>query len=246
MGYGKWRDLGYWLSLHNGAAYNYKDKNWAKDVIARATYLALPGLTVGGNVEYGTNDGAGLSLYRRRAGLDAGFEWKKLYARAEWMIGLDDKSVADSLSRTATRNVTDTIRTGYLDTLGAWHDTTYTRVRSVSYKAWTRKTLVDQVLARGAYLTVGYVVMPKLRVAARADLYRTDYSWKLDTLRASATKVDTLWVVKESRNLNWTLGADYFLNPNAKVTLNYDIRQEDMALAVVKNNVLSLQAQVKF
>lgn len=246
MGYGKWRDLGYWLSVHNGAAYNYKDKNWAKDVIARATYLALPGLTVGGNVEYGTGDGAGLSLYRRRAGLDASFEWKKLYARAEWMIGLDDKSSSDSLSRTAARNVTDTIRTGYLDTLGAWHDTTYTRTRSVSYKAWTKKTLIDQALARGAYLTVGYVVMPKLRVAARADLYRTDSSWKLDTLRASATEVDTLWVVKESRNLNWTLGADYFLAPSAKVSLNYDIKQEDMALASTKNNVLSLQAQVKF
>lgn len=241
MGYGKWRDLGYWLSLHNGAAYNYKDKNWAKDVIARATYLALPGLTVGGNAEYGTGDGAGMSLYRRRAGLDASFEWKKLYARAEWMIGLDDKSVSDSLSRTASKNVTDTIRTGYMDTLGAWHDTTYTRVRSVSYKSWTRKTLVDQALARGAYLTLGYVVMPKLRVAARADYHRADYSWKL-----AASGADTSWAVSEARNLNWTIGADYFLNPNAKVTLNYDIRQEDMALPLVKNNVLSLQAQVKF
>lgn len=68
MGFGKWRDLGYWLSLHNGAPYNYKDKNWAKDVIARATYIPLAGLTVGGSAEYGTSDGAGKVLYRRRGG----------------------------------------------------------------------------------------------------------------------------------------------------------------------------------
>lgn len=157
------------------------------------------------------------------------------------MIGRDDKSVSDSLSRNATKNVTDTIRTGFMDTLGAWHDTTYTRTRSVSYKAWTKRTLIDQALSRGAYVTVGYVVMPKLRVAARADLFRNDYAWKLKTPGA-----DTSWVKTEARTVNWTLGADYFLNPNAKVSLNYDIRQEDMALALVKNNVLSLQAQVKF
>ncbi|HTY08278.1 MAG TPA: porin, partial [Candidatus Edwardsbacteria bacterium] len=131
MGYGKWQDLSYWLSLANGAPYNYKDKNWAKDVIGRATYLALPGLTVGGGFEYGTSDGAGMSLYRRRGGLEASYEWRKLFVRAEWMIGLDDKAVADSLSRTASKNVTDTIRCGWRDTLGAWHDTTYTRSRSV-------------------------------------------------------------------------------------------------------------------
>ena len=78
MGYGKWRDLSYWLSLANGAPYDYKDKNWAKDVIARATYIALPGLTVGGSAEYGTSDGAGVSLYRRRGGLEANFERRKL------------------------------------------------------------------------------------------------------------------------------------------------------------------------
>jgi len=89
-------------------------------------------------------------------------------------------------------------------------------------------------------------VLPKLRVAARGDLMRGDYSWKLDTLRLSPTRVDTSWTIKESRNLNWTLSADYFLNPNAKLTVNYDIKQEDMALPLVKNNVLSLQAQVKF
>jgi hypothetical protein len=157
------------------------------------------------------------------------------------MIGLDDKSASDSLSRNATKSVTDTIRTGYMDTASVWHDTTYTRTRSVSYKAWTKKTLVDQALSRSAYLTVGCVVMPKLRLAARADLYRTDYAWKL-----KASGADTSWVKTEARTVNWTLGADYFLNPNVKVSLNYDIRQEDMALALVKNNVLSLQAQVKF
>jgi hypothetical protein len=122
----------------------------------------------------------------------------------------------------------------------------YTRSRTVSSKTWTKKTLIDQALSRGAYVTVGYVVMPKLRVAARADLFRCDNTWKLDTLRASATKVDTMWTIREARTLNWTLGADYFINQNTKVSLNYDIRQEDISLPLVKNNVISLQAQVKF
>ena len=247
MGYGKWQDLSYWLSLANGAPYDYKDKNWAKDVIARATYLALPGLTVGGGAEYGTSDGAGKSLYRRRGGLEVNYEWRKLFVRAEWMIGLDDKSVSDSLSKAATRSVTDTLIRGVYDTTAhAWHDTTYTRTRNVTSTTWTKKTLIDQALSRGAYISAGYVIMPKLRVAARADLFRTDNTWKLDTLRASATKVDTIWVIREARTLNWTLGADYFINPNVKVTLNYDIKQEDISLPLVKNNVISLQAQVKF
>ena len=144
-------------------------------------------------------------------------------------------------------SVTDTLFGGVYDTTAhTWHDTVDTRTRNGTTTTWTKKTLVDQALLRGAYVTIGYVVLPKLRVAARADLFRTDYSWKLDTLRASATVVDTFWVIRESRNLNWTLSADYFLNPNTKVTLNYDIKQEDIALPLVKNNVISLQAQVKF
>lgn len=243
MAYGKWQDLNYWLSLHNGASYNLKDKNWAKDVTARAVYaLPVPGLRAGASAEYGTNDGTVPGLYRRRAGLEANWEWRKLFVRSEFMIGRDDKSISDSLSRTTSRTVTDTIVSWSYDTLtSVWTPTVTLSNRTVTTKTWTKKSMVDQALARGGYMTVGYVVLPNLRLAVRGDLYRNDYSWKL-----SVSGTDTSWIKTEARTLAWNLGADYFLNKVTKVTLNYDIKQEDMALPLVKNNVLTAMIQTKF
>lgn len=243
MLFGKWTDLNYWLSLHNGASYNLKDKNWAKDVTARAVYaLPLPGLRAGASIEYGTADGTTRGLYRRRAGLEANWEWRKLFVRGEFMIGRDDKSISDSLSRTTSRTVTDTIVSWSYDTLtSVWTPTVTTSNRTVTTKSWTKKSMVDQALARGGYLTVGYVVLPRLRVLGRGDLYRNDYAWKL-----AANGADTAWVKTEARTLIWSLGVDYFLNKSTKVTMNYDIKQEDMALPLVKNNALTAMVQAKF
>jgi hypothetical protein len=243
MAYGKWRDLNYWLSLHNGASCNLKDKNWAKDVTARAVYsLPWPGLKAGGSAEYGTADGSTRGLYRRRAGLEANWEWRKLFVRGEFMIGRDDKTVSDSLSRTTSRTVTDTMVSWSYDSVGgAWVPTVTFSNRTVTSRTWTKKTLVDQALARGGYLTVGYVVIPNLRLAVRGDLYRNDYAWKL-----ALAGTDTSWTKREARTLIWNLGADYFLNKVTKVTVNYDIKQEDMALPLVRNNVLTAMVQAKF
>ncbi len=239
MGYGKWRDLSYWLSLANGAPYNYKDKNWAKDVIARVTYLAIPGLTVGASTEYGTSDGAGKPLYRRRGGLEVNYEWQKLFVRAEWMIGRDDKTIADSLRGTRTRTQ-DTSLTYVWNATDSAYDIRMTFRPDTVYK-WSAPNRIDQKVMRGGYLSVGYVVLPKLRVLGRVDLYR-ESAW----LAYQKVGVNKYSPRSEIRNLNWTLGADYFLNPNTKITINYDIRQEDMAQPLIKNNVISLQAQVKF
>jgi phosphate-selective porin len=57
---------------------------------------------------------------------------------------------------------------------------------------------------------------------------------------------DTVWTRTEARTTVWTLGADYFLNANTKISLNYDIKQEDLAFRPYKNNILSAQLQVKF
>ena len=243
MLFGKWTDLNYWLSLHNGATYNIKDKNWAKNVSLRTVYAAqVPGLRLGASVEYGTADGAARGLYQRRAGVEANWEWKKMFMRGEFMIGRDDKSVSDSLSLTVRRTVTDTLVSWSYDSLyAAWVPTVTFNNRTVTTKTWAKKGMVDQALSRGAYLTFGYVVIPKLRLLARGELFRNDYSWKL-----SVNGADTAWVKAEARTLAWNLGADYFLNKVTKLTVNYDIKQEDMALPLVKNNVLSLQAQVKF
>ncbi len=243
MAFGKWRDLNYWLSLHNGASYNLKDKNWAKDVTARTVYaLPWPGLRAGASAEYGMADGATRGLYRRRAGLEANWEWRKLFVRGEYMIGRDDKSISDSLSRTTSLTVTDTLVSWSYDSLSsAWVPTVTFSNRTVTTKTWTKKTLVDQALARGGYLTVGYVVLPKLRLAVRGDLFRNDYSWKL-----KVAGTDTAWVKAEARTLAWNLGADYFLNKVTKLTVNYDIKQEDKALPLVRNNVLTAMVQAKF
>lgn len=243
MAYGKWRDLNYWLSLHNGAFYNIKDKNWAKDFTARAVHsLPWPGLKAGGSAEYGTADGSTRGLYRRRAGLEANWEWRKLFVRGEFMIGRDDKTVSDSLSRTTSRTVTDTLVSWSYDSLNAaWVPTVTFNNRTVTAKTWAKKSMVDQALSRGGYLTFGYVVIPKLRLLARGELYRHDYSWKL-----SVNGADTAWVKAEARTLAWSLGADYFLNKVTKLTVNYDIKQEDMALPLVKNNVLTAMVQAKF
>lgn len=243
MVFGKWRDLNYWLSLHNGASYNLKDKNWAKDVTARAVYaLPFPGLKAGASAEYGTADGTTRGLYRRRAGVEANWEWRKLFVRGEFMIGRDDKSISDSLSRTTSRTVTDTLVSWSYDSVNAvWVPTVTFNNRTVSTRTWTKKILVVQALARGGYLTVGYVVIPNLRLAVRGDLYRNDYAWKL-----SVSGTDTSWVKTEARTLAWSLGADYFLNKVTKMTVNYDIKQEDMALPLVKNNVLTAMVQTKF
>lgn len=243
MGFGKWQDLNYWLSLHNGASYNLKDKNWAKDITFRVVYaLPVPGLRAGASAEYGTADGTVRGLYRRRAGVEANWEWRKLFVRGEYMIGRDDKSISDSLSRTTSRTVTDTLVSWSYDSLNSvWVPTVTFSNRTVTTKTWTKKTLVDQALARGGYLTVGYVVMPNLRLLARGEIFRNDNSWKLNT-----TGVDTFWVKSEARTVAWNLGIDYFINKVTKLTVNYDIKQEDMALPLVKNNVLTAMVQAKF
>lgn len=243
MLFGKWTDLNYWLSLHNGASYNLKDKNWAKDVTTRAVYaLPVPGLRAGASAEYGTADGAAKGLYRRRAGLEANWECRRLFVRGEFMIGRDDKSISDSLSRTTSRTVTDTLVSWSYDSVGgAWTPEVTFSNRTVTTRTWTRKALVDQALARGGYLTVGYVVLPRLRVLGRGDFYRNDYAWKL-----AAAGTDTAWVKAEARTMVWSLGADYFLNQAAKLSVNYEIKQEDMALPLAKNNVLTAMVQAKF
>lgn len=243
MVFGKWTDLNYWLSLHNGASYNLKDRNWAKDVTVRTVYaLPVPGLRLGASAEYGTADGTINGLYRRRAGAEANWEWRKLFVRGEFMIGRDDKSISDSLSRTTSRSVTDTLVSWSYDSVGgAWVPTVTFSNRTVTTKTWTKKGMTDRALARGGYLTVGYVVMPNLRLAVRGDLYRNDYAWRL-----SVAGSDTSWAKTEARTLAWNLGADYFLNKVTKVTVNYDIKQEDMALPLVKNNVLTAMVQTKF
>jgi hypothetical protein len=246
MTYGKWNDLSYWFSVNNGSSYNYKDKNWAKDVIARGVYAPLAGLVVGGSVDYGTNDAAGKPLYRRRAGLEANYEWGKLFARGEFMIGADDKQLTDSLYKTTTVRTRDTVVVGVYDPGLGWYDTVYTKADTVKVKKYTRVSSVTEKLMRGAYLTVGYVPIQKLRVSLRGDLYREYTTWKTDTVRISTTELDTVWKRTEGRTTVWTLGADYFLNPNTKVSLNYDIKQEDLAYRPLKNNLLSLQLQAKF
>lgn len=107
--------------------------------------------------------------------------------------------------------------------------------------AWVKRSGADMNLMRGAYLTVGYVPMSRLKVNVRADMFRQNYQWDLITDGTNAW-----WDKNETRVMVYDLGADYFLNPNTKVTLNYEIRQEDLALRPVKNNVLMAQLQVKF
>lgn len=243
MAFGKWRDINYWLSLHNGASYNLKDKNWAKDVTARTVYaLPWPGLRLGASAEYGMADGAARGLYRRRAGLEANWEWRRMFVRGEFMIGRDDKPVSDSLARTISRTVTDTMVSWSYDSLSAaWVPAVTFSNRTVTTKTWTKKSKVDQALARGGYLTVGYVAMPRLRLAARGEVFRNDCYWKLN-----AAGTDTSWVEAEARTVAWNLGADYFLNKMTKLTVNYDIKQEDKALPLIKNNVLTAMVQAKF
>lgn len=209
MGFGVWNDLNYSLSVGNGAPYNEKDANHSKTTVSRICYTILPGLTVGGSAEYGTQNIAGKSLYNRHAGLEANYEMGKLFARGECMIGQDDKAMA-----------ADSVLVG---------------------AAWVTQSGVDMNLMRGAYLTVGYVPMPKLKVNVRGDMYRENCSWDLVTDGTTAW-----WGKKESRVVICNLGADYFLNPNTKVTLNYDVKLEDLILRPVKNNVLMAQLQVKF
>lgn len=209
MVFGAWNDLNYSLSLGNGAPYNEKDANWTKTVVSRVCYVPMAGMTVGGSVEYGTQNLAGKSLYNRHAGLDASWDWNKLFVRSEYMIGLDDKTqAADSV---------------------------------MVNSSWVKRSGIDGVLMRGAYLTIGYVPISKLKVNARADMYRQNHTWDLIT-----DGTEAWWDKTESRVMIYDLGADYFLNPNTKVTLNYSIRQEDMALRPVKNNLLMAQLQVKF
>ena len=209
MFFGKKSEFSYWFSLYNGAPYDYKDKNRSKDVIGRVTYAPLSGLAVGGSVDYGTADGAGSSLYRRRAGLEANYERGKLFARGEFMIGQDDKVLA-----------VDSVMVGTVQ---------------------VKQAGLDRNLMRGGYLTVGYVPLSKLKVNVRGDMYRENCSWDLVT-----DGTTTWWGKKESRIVVCNLGADYFLNPNTKVTLNYDVKLEDLILRPVKNNILSAQLQVKF
>jgi phosphate-selective porin len=209
MLFGKKNDISYWLAFYNGSPYDYKDKNWAKDVVARAVYAPLAGLTFGGYTEYGTADGIGPSKYRRRGGLEINYEHCKYFVRSEYMIGLDDK-----------RLTVDSVLVGTV---------------------WVKKSGLDAILMRGAYLTAGYVPMSKLKVNVRGDMYRENCSWDLVT-----DGITAWWGKQESRVVICNLGADYFLNPNTKVTLNYDVKLEDMALRPVKNNILSAQLQVKF
>ncbi len=246
MGFGVWNDLNYSLSVGNGSPYNEKDANPSKTVVSRIVYAPLAGMTVGGSVEYGTQNTAGKSYYNRHAGLEANYEMGKLFARGEIMIGSDDKVLSDSLYRNTTKTVRDTIPGGYMDTTGTWHDTTYYYTRTIATKTYTKLSGVADKLMRGAYVTVGYVPMQKLKVSVRGDLYREYYSWKPDTVRISATETDTVWTRTEARTTVWTLGADYFLNPNTKISLNYDIKQEDLVYRPYKNNILSAQLQVKF
>jgi hypothetical protein len=209
MLFGKKSDISYWFSVYNGSPYDYKDKNWAKDVIGRVSYVPLTGMTVGGSVDYGTADGAGPSFYRRHAGLEANYERGKLFVRGEFMIGQDDKVLA-----------TDSVMVGAVK---------------------VKQAGLDRNLMRGGYLTVGYVPLSKLKVNVRGDMYRENCSWDLVT-----DGITAWWGKQESRVVICNLGADYFLNPNTKVTLNYDVKLEDMALRPVKNNVLMAQLQVKF
>jgi phosphate-selective porin len=246
LGFGVWRDINYFLSLTNGAPFNEKDANPSKTVVSRVGYAPLAGMTVGGSVEYGTQNTSGKSYYNRHAGLDVNYERGKLFARGEFMIGLDDKLLSDSLYRNTTKTIRDTIPSGYMDTLGAWHDTTYYFTRTIATKTYSKLSGVAGKLMRGAYITVGYVPLQKLRVSLRGDLYREYTSWKPDTVRISTTELDTVWKRTEGRNVVWTLGADYFINPNTKVSLNYDIKQEDLVYRPIKNNLLSLQLQAKF
>lgn len=207
--YGVWNGLNYTLALFNGAPYNEKDKNWAKNMVSRIYYPAMAGMTVGGAMDYGTQNVKGQSLYNRQAALEFSWDWKKLLVRSEYMVGLNDKSLA-----------ADSVLVG---------------------ADFVKRSGVDQNLMRGAYLTAGYVPIPRLRVMARADMYRQNYKWDLVTDGTNAW-----WDKTESRVMIYDLGADYFLNPNTKVTLNYEIRQEDLALRPVKNNLLMAQFQAKF
>ncbi|MDQ7799208.1 MAG: porin [Candidatus Edwardsbacteria bacterium] len=209
MGFGVWNDLNYFLSLGNGSPYNEKDANASKTVLSKIVYAPLAGMTMGGSVEYGTQNTAGKSYYNRHAGLEANYERGQLFARGELMIGQDDKVMA-----------LDSVMVGSI---------------------WVYKSSVDLNLMRGGYLTVGYVPLSKLKVNVRGDFYRENCQWDLVTDGTNAW-----WDKKESRVIIYNLGADYYLNPNTKVTLNYDIKQEDMALRPVKNNILSAQLQVKF
>lgn len=209
MGFGVWNDLSYFLSLGNGSPYNEKDANASKTVVSKIVYAPLAGMTVGGSVEYGTQNTVGKSYYNRHAGLEANYEMGKLFARGELMIGQDDKAMA-----------TDSVMVGAVK---------------------VKQAGLDRNLMRGGYLTVGYVPLSKLKVNVRGDMYRENCSWDLVTDGVSAW-----WGKQESRVVICNLGADYFLNPNTKVTLNYDVKLEDMALRPVKNNILSAQLQVKF
>ena len=209
MFFGKKEQLSYWLSLFNGSLYDYKDKNTAKNTIAKVVYVPMAGLTTGGSLEYGTQNLTGKSLYSRRVGVEVNWEWRKLMVRSEYMIGSDDKALSS-----------DSVM---VDT------------------AWIKRSGTDANLMRSTYLTVGCLPLPNLRVMARADMYRQNYKWDL------ATDGSNVWWDKsESRVMTYTLGTDYSLNSNAKVFLNYEIRQEDLALRPVKNNVLMAQFQAKF
>ena len=209
MGFGAWNDLNYFLSVGNGAPYNEKDANASKTVVSKIVYAPMAGMTVGGSAEYGTQNLVGKSLYNRHAGLEFSWDWNKLFVRSEYMIGLDDKTIA-----------ADSVMVN---------------------SAWVKRSGVDMNLMRGAYLTVGYVPMSRLKVNVRADMFRQNYQWDLITDGTNAW-----WDKNESRVMVYDLGADYFLNPNTKVTLNYEVKQEDMALCPFKNNVLMAQLQVKF
>jgi hypothetical protein len=107
--------------------------------------------------------------------------------------------------------------------------------------AFVKRSDPDMNLMRGGYLTVGYVPVSKLKVNVRGDMYRENCLWDLVT-----DGTITWWSRKESRVMIITLGADYFMNPNTKFSVNFDIKQEDLALRPKKNNVLAAQLQVKF
>lgn len=209
MLFGRHKGLSYWLSLCNGSPYGYRDKNWAKDVVAKCLYSPLAGLTAGGFAEYGTADQAGTSRYRRRGGLEANCEKGIYFVRGEYMIGRDDKVLAP-----------DSVLVG---------------------TEWVREDGVTGQLMRGACLTVGVLPRKQVKLNARADLFRQEAGWNLVTDGTRAW-----WHKQEWRVAVYTLGADYFLNPNTKCSVNYEIRQEDLALSPVKNNLLMAQLQVKF